>query len=252
MFLPDNYTAPKSSSEGYMKLQDGENRFRILSQPILGWEDWTLEKKPVRFRYNNKPSKSIIADRPVRHFWAMIVWNYTEEKIQILQISQATIRKTLEKLCKDADWGAPYFYDIKIIKEGESKDTEYSISPVPGKPLHPMIIDAFKESPIYLDALFDNADPFAKEWHEYTKGIFSRDDISKVVPIKKEAISLDDVNELKCLLDMCEPTYKESVWNNLQKNGIADLADLSIEMFDRVKKAAIKKSEEYKNAELPF
>lgn len=101
-FLPENYTTPKTSNS-YMKLQDGENKFRILSSPIIGWEDW-LDKKPVRFRFNEKPNKSIDPKKPLRHFWAFIVWNYMEEKIQILQVTQATIRNCIEALCKDTDW----------------------------------------------------------------------------------------------------------------------------------------------------
>ncbi len=88
-FLPKNYQAPNASNK-YMKLEKGENKIRILSQPILGWEDWTLEQKPVRFRFDKKPAKSINAEKPVKHFWAFIVWNYIDEKIQILQITQAT------------------------------------------------------------------------------------------------------------------------------------------------------------------
>ncbi len=38
-FLGADYAPPPSNSK-YMKLQDGENNFRIASRPILGWVYW--------------------------------------------------------------------------------------------------------------------------------------------------------------------------------------------------------------------
>ena len=45
MFLPENYKSPEGN---YMKLQDGENTFRVLSSAIVGWEYWNRDNKPVR------------------------------------------------------------------------------------------------------------------------------------------------------------------------------------------------------------
>ncbi len=158
-FLPENYESPKQSGQ-YMKLADGDNRIRILTRPVMGWEDWQ-DKSPVRFAFDNKPLKSIDPKKPIRHFWAFVVYNYNEQKIQILNITQATIRRGIETLCRDTDWGDPYMYDIKIHKSGEGKDTEYSVNPVPHKPIEQFIIDLFNENPCNLDALYVNEDPFA-------------------------------------------------------------------------------------------
>lgn len=172
-FLPEDYEPPVTSGN-YMKLQPGENRIRILSAPLLGWEDWTPEKKPVRFRYDQKPSKPIDPTRPIKHFWAMIVWNYREEKIQILQITQSTIRTVITALSENEDWGAPYFYDLKITKKGEKVDTEYSIIPCPKKTVSESIRQAFHAKPCNLEALFTNDDPFASNpSHGFTPGIFA-------------------------------------------------------------------------------
>lgn len=165
-FLPENYESPKTSSY-YTKLQEGENRIRILSRPILGWEDWA-DKKPVRYRFNQKPEHSIDASKPIKHFWAFIVFNYHEEEIQIMQITQATLIRSIESLCKDSDWGSPFGYDIKIHKTGKDKETKYSLNPVPHKPIDPYIVKCFHDRPINLEALFDSADPFAIQ-----KGVFT-------------------------------------------------------------------------------
>lgn len=184
MFLPDNYEAPRAS-DNYMKFQEGENKFRILSAPILGWEDW-LDKKPVRFRFEEKPTKPIDSTKPIKHFWAFVVWNYSEKKIQILQITQATLRSKIEALSKDEEWGAPYFYDLKVWKKGEGVKTEYEVNPVPHRTVTKEIIAAYEAKPCNLEALFDSSDPFDHSWSVHTPGIFS-----DAVEPKKE--SDDDV-----------------------------------------------------------
>ncbi len=158
-FLPDDYEQPKGASP-YMKFQEGENRFRILSKPIIGWEDWTEDKKPIRFHFNEKPDKSINPKKAVKHFWAMIVYNYATKDVNILQITQATIQAAITNLIKDAEWGAPYDYDLKVTRSGEGMDTEYSVAPSPHKPLTREVIEAFTAKPCSLEKLFTNGDPF--------------------------------------------------------------------------------------------
>lgn len=169
-FLPTNYETPKASNN-YLKLLDGENRIRILSKPIIGWEDWK-DSKPIRYRLEEKP-KPFDPKKPVKHFWSFIVHNVMEDRIQIMHVTQATIRRSLEALVRDPDWGAPYNYDIKINRSGEGMDTEYHINPVPHKKVEDRVIQMFKETPCNLDALFVGDDPFA-EWASYTP-IFSED-----------------------------------------------------------------------------
>lgn len=169
-FLPQDYKSP-TASNGYMKLIDGENKFRILSKPIIGWEDWD-NKKPVRFEFHNKPAKSFDPNKAVRHFWSFIVWNYQEEMIQILHITQASIRKSIESFCLDSDWGEPFNYDLKITKKGEGIDTSYSVSPTPHKALGDHVIKAYRERPCCLHYLFTNDDPFGCSAREATPGFF--------------------------------------------------------------------------------
>ena len=168
-FLPENYEAPKAVG-GYLKLQEGETKIRILSHPIIGWEDW-IDKKPVRYKMDQKPEMSHDVERPLKHFWAMIVWNYGEGRIQIMHITQATIIREIEALVKDSDWGIPFRYDIKIKKIGKDMLTKYSVTAVPHKAISLDIKAAFEAKPIDLEALFHGSDPFAtSDFH--TQGCF--------------------------------------------------------------------------------
>lgn len=229
LFLPDDYESPKTSSF-YMKLQEGENKFRILSRPILGWEDWQ-DKKPIRFKFHEKPEKPVDPKKPIKHFWSMVVWNYNENEIQILHLTQATIRKSLESLCADSDWGSPYFYDLKIVKSGEGMETEYVLNPLPHKKLHPMVEDRFNERRCNLEALFDNEDPFSKDHTYQTEGIFTEDQL------QKEPV----ICELTMILDECSPSYKEWFFSRLKNHYKADSpSDMPPEIYKRAIAAAKK------------
>ena len=128
-FLPDTYEPPKSTS-GYMKLQDGKNKFRILSSPILGWEYWTQKddkKMPVRLAYTEdnyrvaqrEAQKNIDEkDKKAKHFWAMVVWNYNTKAVEILELVQNSMQKKIREISSDSDWGNPVNrYDFVLTKE---------------------------------------------------------------------------------------------------------------------------------------
>lgn len=165
-FLPDNYKVPGTGGN-YVKLEQGETKIRILSSPLLGWEDWD-NKKPVRFPIDHKP-QPIDPEKPIKHFWAMIVWNYNIEQIQVFCVTQKTIQNAITAYAKDPDWDSPLKYDIKIMREGEGFDTEYSVIALPHKEVNAKIKKAFMDKPCQLEALFCNADPFDISWIKEVK-----------------------------------------------------------------------------------
>ena len=247
-FLPSNYVAPKSAGN-YFRIQDGENKIRILSAPVLGWEDWE-GNKPIRFRFESKPAKAIDPKKPVKHFWAMIIWNYQDEKIQIAHLTQASIRSSIEALSKDKDWGLPYFYDIKIIKSGEGKETEYTINPLPHKELGRKVKEEFDKMPVNLEALFDGADPFSLAWDETTKGIFSKEDLEGP-PKLVAGVNLQQVEELKEILKGCSQEYIDKLWDTLKgpKLNISKIEDIPVHLFGKIRDAAMRNRDEQN---LPF
>jgi hypothetical protein len=169
-FLPQDYETPQGGGS-YMKLQQGENKFRILSKPIIGWLDWK-DKTPHRFTMKNKPEKPFDPSKPIRHFWAMLVFDYADKSIKILEITQNTIQKAIEHLAKDEDWGNPADYDIKVTKSGVEKATEYKVNPSPKKSLSDEIKEAAKAKPVNLEALYKGGDPFNIQNGEQTQLIF--------------------------------------------------------------------------------
>ncbi len=148
-----------------MKLKQGANKFRFLDAPIMGYEYWTEDRKPVRAK---DLWKVIPADADIsgqrgwnpKHFWAMPVWNFDDKAIQILELTQVTILNALQELIHNEDWGDPRNYSITVTRKGEALETEYSVVPSPAQPTPADIIEAYKAKPINLEALYTGDNPF--------------------------------------------------------------------------------------------
>lgn len=177
-FLPNDYKEPVTNN--YMKFQTGDNTFRVLSSAIVGMEFWKTEtnekgeevRKPIRRR----PTETIFTDelgldswgnpeRP-KHFWAFVVYNREAGAIQILEITQKSIRQGLKALVENKKWGDPKEYDIVVTKNGEKLDTEYIVTPEPKEPISEEILKEYEAMNINLEALFSGDDPFATKREE--------------------------------------------------------------------------------------
>lgn len=165
-FFPDeNYKMPSTSN--YMKFIDGDNKFRVLSSAIIGYEYWNRENKPIRSRapFDETPDAKTEKDGSVRvnHFWAFVVWNYNEEKVQILELTQKSIMKFIQAHVKNEKWGDPKGYDIVVNRVGSGFDTEYTISADPHSPVPAEATESLSKKKIQLDALYSGADPFTSQ-----------------------------------------------------------------------------------------
>jgi hypothetical protein len=229
-FLPTDYKCP-STSMGYMKIQDGENKIRILTSPILGWEDWE-DKKPIRFAMDKKPLASIDPKKPVRHFWAFVVWNYKDRLIQILEITQASIRKRIQDFSVDPDWGAPFHYDLKIIRKGEGVDTEYVINPVSHKEIDPAIIEEFHRIPILLEALYTGEDPFALATEKRRSVAYFEMEKKPSTPPSVRLISSEQEKFLEAMLGESGSEYKGTILGIFK--GSKSFSEIPASAFDSI------------------
>lgn len=172
-FLPEGYKEPSTSN--YMSLEDGKNRFRILDSTITGWEYWLNitkdgQTKPHPFRVKSEEeiptdkefsiNKFTGKPKPPTYFWAFPVWNYSDERVQVLQLNQTTIRKGILALIKDEDWGDPKEYDLVIERTKNGDKVEYGVTPKPRKALDKAIVEKYKSTAIDLTALFRDEEPF--------------------------------------------------------------------------------------------
>lgn len=171
-FLPDGYEAPKAQS-GYMSLEQGANKFLILDSAIIGYQYWNQEDKPVRLKEEPEsvPADIRVNDKgekgKVKHFWAFPVWNFEDGRVQILELTQATIQREITALVKNEDWGTPIMtYAITINREGEKLTTKYTVTPSPAKEIPEEVTQAWDEvkaKGFDLNRLYENGNPFSDE-----------------------------------------------------------------------------------------
>jgi hypothetical protein len=176
-FLPTNIKAPAEggggSSGNYFRFSQGENKFRIIGASddkpspgfihgTLGWAVVDGKKRPIRWAEGAQAPQAF-EDKP-RAFFAFVVYNYNEQKVQILEMTQVKLQTELLQLANDEDWGDCRKYDISVVRNGEGLDTTYAMNPKPIKKMDEDIraIAKAELKRINLPALFDGEDPFAE------------------------------------------------------------------------------------------
>lgn len=162
-WLPPTYEKPASEGR-YYKFKNGDNKFRILSQPITGWVDWKDKpeggRTPVR---TQEKQDNLQNDKSPKHFWSFVIWDYAESNIKIMEITQATIQDAIYSLHSSDEWGNPTGYDLNVKKTGEKMETKYNVVPSPPTVLDEEINDEYEGTKIDLSKLYDNEDPFLKK-----------------------------------------------------------------------------------------
>ena len=83
--------------------------------------------------------------------------------MEIYEVTQKCIQRSILAYVKNKDWGDPKKYDLTVDKDGEGKGTSYNVIASPSKPLDKEIEQAYKDTPINLEALFSGEDPFTTE-----------------------------------------------------------------------------------------
>lgn len=159
---------PESTGSSYLKITEEPQEFRVLASPIIGWEYFRADGDkvtPVRQKeeFTEIPSDSKDGSKP-KEFRAFPVWNHTLGKVQVCEITQASVKKEMLKFIQDEEnWGDPKKYDFRVSRTWKGKETRYSLTALPKSKFESEADEkwAFElAKPINLDALFDWGDPF--------------------------------------------------------------------------------------------
>ena len=182
--LPEDYNASefeKESSEGgqsqFFSLKDGQARtIRIMGDQdkpetfVMGYSAWRDKKKrnaPNTDRgysemveyaeiqtFTDRNGNEVERKEP-KKFWLFQIYNVTEKRAQVWEVTRKDIRRVLEEYERNPKWGDLTQYDITVTRTGKDMDTIYSLMPEPPKqPPSDEVIKAIKEARIDCSAVF--------------------------------------------------------------------------------------------------
>lgn len=168
-----DYNVPKGDSK-YLKLEKGQTEFLPVDSPIIGYEYWTNDNKPVRIKDAPKNPAHLPDIRQeddgrcrVSHFWAFPVIDVADGRVKILELTQKTIQGDIRAYTKNEKWGSPVMkYTFTVSREGDGFDTKYTVMANPLSEIPQEWTDAWeqvKADGFDLTVLFEGGDPFSPE-----------------------------------------------------------------------------------------
>ena len=155
----DGLDIPTSGSDGLFmkKLEQGENRLRILTKPIAGYVWWPEnDNKPVRVKDAGKITTGV---KDAKYFWFLTIAINSE--VKFLEIKQKTILSQIKALSDNKEWGEVQDYDITITRSGQDLETQYTVVPNPKKALDADVAKQWADMKARYNAdnLFTNGSP---------------------------------------------------------------------------------------------
>lgn len=146
MSLPTD-TRGKAAGGAYFKPEAGNNKLLIVGEAISGYQYWTnggkVKRSPEVFEETPDIRVRTVKDddgnekeeaEKQQFFWALPIYNFKSESIELWQITQKGIRDDLASLQANEDWGDPTGkYTITVHKEGEGLKTKYKVNPNPSE-----------------------------------------------------------------------------------------------------------------------
>jgi hypothetical protein len=93
-------------------------------------------------------------DPAINFFWAAVVWNYKEKKIQVLSLTQKTIMRVLYEYEQKEEFGDIKGYDVEITRAKEGDKTNYTTIALPPKVVSKEVAELYANTDVNLNALF--------------------------------------------------------------------------------------------------
>lgn len=114
------------NTEGaYFKFKDGENRLRIVTEPVLVWKSFNKEEKTAKVYMTETAGKQ---DKDAKKRFMMYVINRENEQIQIGEFGPSIVSQLTDlQQTNDYKFDDLPPYDISIRKTGAGLDTEYKV-----------------------------------------------------------------------------------------------------------------------------
>lgn len=168
MAIPAGSTIPESPSDYFKPKEGKKHKLRVLGDFVVGWVGYkdkkgfrrpgdvcTIDDAEVDYdeKYK-KPNKS--------HFWACPIWNYDEQRVQVWEVTQQSIKKALYDYESAEEWGDSKNYDLTVERKEESGKTKYSVIALPPRLLPAEAKEAYEMSDCDMSALFRGEHPIGR------------------------------------------------------------------------------------------
>jgi hypothetical protein len=129
-----------SSASLFMKLDEGDNTVRILSNPIQYYETWVTDANGKKRSFNT-PTESPELVRKLEDAgfkrttkWMFKVLDRSDNKLKIMKVG-SQIMKGVTTLYENKKWGPLHKYDITIRRGRPNDKPLYTVVPEPVEPL---------------------------------------------------------------------------------------------------------------------
>jgi len=125
------------TGSSYMKLEQGNNVVRIITQPYVFTVCWIKDPQgvPRKVRSALVPGCPLVKrGEKLQKRWYVGVINRKTAKAEILEISSQII-SALKDLASDPDWGNPKGYDVDVRRGTPNSQPLYRVIAKPAKPL---------------------------------------------------------------------------------------------------------------------
>ena len=152
--LDETMEIPSSGGKGkFAKLDVGDNVFRFMDTPVVGYLWWDDNNSCHRVKTANEAPDNV----DLKYFWQFPV--YIDGEIRIMDITQKTVLNAIQDITKsDPGYSDLGKYDIKVTGTGEGMERKYTVVPLPVKAISKDGAEAWKNGKDSWDpkAVFEN------------------------------------------------------------------------------------------------
>lgn len=113
----------------WLKIEQGDNRLRIITSPYQFWVHWSKDVAGQTARLNCCLTNCPECDRgkfKAEKRWVMAVLDKKTNKPHIMEVGKTIFRK-IKMLVEDEEWGKPTQYDVNIKRGPKGQNPLYDV-----------------------------------------------------------------------------------------------------------------------------
>ncbi len=157
--------APGGNRVEFMRLSEGANVVRVLSNPLQFYVNWVTLPDGRKRKINSPDSTELVRKLEDGGFkrqtrWIVKVLDRKDNQFKLLEIG-SQIFNSIKSLYNNPKWGKVNAYDVTINRGPKGTQPLYSVQPDPKEPLDASLRDSFQQfnDTLNLERLLSPSDP---------------------------------------------------------------------------------------------